>query len=261
MQLEAREKRFLIVGSIIIVLLLAYLLWPSSSAPQSSVELVQANRRVAGGTPAPAPTPSPPPPVPVETVAAPPPAATAAPPAATMPGGIPPGLTLTGIAGDGAIFSMADGSQRYIPRGRELAPGVTLAAVRLREVLLAAGTTNYRLGFGGMPVVVGAPTAGAPVAASQPAPVLRAKIPAMQSGLIPRQVGGRISGYYVRSVDHPALQGAGIQPGDIILSVNGAELGPMTLQQLAGTTRTQGRAELEVERGGQRLHVAVETGR
>ena len=270
MQLQAREKRFLIVGSAIIVLLLAYLLWPSSSAPRSSVELTTADQRSAAGPPSPLMAPPPPAPIPVQTVVAPPPTPGAA-VVAAGPGGIPIGLTLTGIAGRGAIFGAADGSQRYVPQGREIAPGVVLQAISTRYVLLAAGATNYRMSFGGLPVAVGAPAsvalsgpqsaANAPPAEQSRLAGLRAESAQLQSGLSPRQVGNRISGYYVRSVSYPALQRAGVQPGDIILSVNGSELGPEALGELPGVIQNSSRVEFEVERGGQRIRVAIPPGR
>src|SRR5690348_5811742 len=90
MQLEVRDKRALIFGSIFVVLLLAYLLWPSPR-PESSVELVPASQRGPAPVPAPAAVP-PPAPVPLQTVAV-----TPAPSAAVVAapaGGVPQGLIL-----------------------------------------------------------------------------------------------------------------------------------------------------------------------
>ena len=86
---------------------------------------------------------------------------------------LPDGLRLTGVAGGGAIFSFSDGTQRLVRRGREIAPGVTLQAVRLRDVILAVGPTNFRLGFGGAPIPV-QPPALPPLA---PAPPIATAVP------------------------------------------------------------------------------------
>lgn len=163
MQLQARDKRALIFGAIVVTLLLAYLLWPRRTPRETSVELVAAGNR-SGSAPASPAANSPPPPVaPAATTA--PVSAVAAAPAAP----IPEGLKLTGVTGGGAIFSFADGSQRLVSRGRDVAPGVTLQAVRLREVILAVGATNYRLGFGGAAIPIQPPpSAGAPTAVTLP---------------------------------------------------------------------------------------------
>ena len=157
MDVSARDKRALILGSIAIVLLLAYLLWPRAEV-QTSVELVPAAQRPAAAPPA-----APPAPIPVQTVSA--------APAPAPAGAVPQGLTLTGITGAGAIFAFQDGSQRYIARGREVVPGLTLQGLSLRHVILATGTTTFRLGFGGAAIPVQAPavqvtTVGAPPGSS-----------------------------------------------------------------------------------------------
>jgi len=167
MRLEARDKRALILGAIAVVALLAYLLWPRGT-DGSSVELVAADQRQG----APAPAAVPPPQVQAAPVAL--PAAPPVPPA----GALPEGLTLTGVAGTGAIFSFPDGAQRFVGRGRQVAPGVILQAVRLRDVILAAGAINYRLPLGGVavpiqpPSVVPAAPATVPAPSVQPAPAL-----------------------------------------------------------------------------------------
>jgi hypothetical protein len=53
MQIEARDKRALIIGAVLVTLLLAYLLWPRGTE-QSGVELVAADQR-GGAATAPAP--------------------------------------------------------------------------------------------------------------------------------------------------------------------------------------------------------------
>lgn len=163
MQLQAREKRILILGAIVATLLLAYLLWPRSAPRETSVELVPASQRPSPAPAAPAPVaPAPVQPVPV-------PQPVQAVPAAPAPA-VPEGLKLTGVTGRSAIFAYPDGTQRLVIRGRDVAPGVVLQAVRVRDVILAVGPVQYRLGLGGVAIPI-QPTAVATPAASPPPPV------------------------------------------------------------------------------------------
>lgn len=271
MQLEARDKRALIGGSAAVVALLAYLLWPRET-DSSSVELVSADQRAGGAASAPMQV-QPPNPI------APPLAAPAAAPVAA-PAAIPEGLTLTGVAGSGAIFSFADGSQRFVSRGRDVAPGVTLQAIRLRDVILASTTTNYRLGLGGTAVPIQppaiAPTQAAPGSAPQLVVPGAARNPlggplitsAQQqrmgqqfaAALEPRRNGSSVSGWTIKpGANLPALSQAGLQPGDVLLSVNGEAV--LDQEQIAGLPQqiaNSHRVEFEFERNGQRMRRALE---
>lgn len=267
MRLEARDKRALIAGAIVVVALLAYLLWPRGSDP-SQVELVAADQRK--GAPAVIPPSTPPP-----TMVTPPPTT----PVATPVAGVPEGITLTGVAGSGAIFSFADGTQRFVARGREVAPGVTLQAVRLRDVLLAAATTNYRMPLGGTAVAIqpppptAAPAGGAapqlvvPGAARNPmgGPLIpEAQQQAMgqqfASSLEPRQAGGRITGWTLRpGANLLPLAQAGLQPGDVLISINGETISDREhIAALPAQIANGTRVEFEFERGGQRMRRALE---
>jgi membrane-associated protease RseP (regulator of RpoE activity) len=214
------------------------------------------------------PAATPPPPVAVPTV----PVA----PAAV----IPEGLSLTGVAGSGAIFSFSDGTQRFVARGREVAPGVTLQAVRLRDVLLAAATTNYRLPLGGTAIAIQpppqplAPAAGGPGAQlvvpgaprnAMGGPLIsEAQQQAMGqqfvAGLEPRQAGGRVTGWTLRpGANLLPLAQAGLQPGDVLISVNGESV--QDREQIAGLPAQIAngtKVEFEFERGGQRMRRALE---
>jgi len=268
MQLEARDKRALIGGAVAVTALLAYLLWPSG-ADQSNVELVPADQRAGAAPPMQVQPPN---------LIAPPPAAPAAPagPAAA----VPEGLTLTGVAGSGAIFGFADGSQRFVGRGREVAPGIRLQAIRLRDVILSSTTMNYRLGLGGTAVPIQPPAPTAAAGAGGPAP--RLVVPGagttplggpllsqqQQSelsrqfiaGLEPRRVNGRISGWTVKpGASIGALSQAGLQPGDVLLTVNGEAV--TDAEQVAGLSQqivNSHRVEFGFERNGQRMTRAIE---
>jgi membrane-associated protease RseP (regulator of RpoE activity) len=268
MRLEARDKRALILGSILVVALLAYLLWPRGS-DGSSVELVAADQR-QGVAAAPAPV-------------QPPPMIAPAPPVAP-PAAVPEGLSLTGVAGSGAIFSFADGSQRFIGRGRDVVPGVTLQAVRLRDVILASGAVNYRLPLGGVAVAIQPPVQppAQPVPSAAGGPSTQLVVPgaarnAMGGPLIteaqqqamgqqlvgalePRQASGRVTGWTIRpGAGALPLAQAGLQPGDVLIAVNGEAV--MDQEQVTGLGRQIAngtRVEFEFERGGQRMRRALD---
>jgi general secretion pathway protein C len=264
MQLEARDKRALIGGAVVVTAVLAYLLWPSGAANQSSVELVAADQRKG-------PAPSAAPAIPVQTVPVPPPAA---PPAA-----VPEGLVLTGVTGSGAIFGFADGNQRYVARGREIAPGLKLQGVALRHVILAGGATSYRLGFGGAAVPIQAPAVAAPLVGG-PAPQLvvpgagrnalggpmitqaaqQQTVRQYLSGLEPRRSRDRVTGWTVKpGAELAAMQQAGLQPGDVLLTVNGEAVSDQ--EQVAGLPQqiaNSHRVEFGFERNGQRMTRTIE---
>jgi len=166
----------------------------------------------------------------------------------------------------GAVIGFADGSQRYVAVGRDVMPGLRLEAVRLHHAVLAAGTTNYRLGFAGSATPV-MPSGRPALASNRPAaPAFdaaetrriaaeRAETSRFRQALAPRRAGG---GYTLRpGLSLPALARAGVQPGDTILGVNGSRLGPEQLEELAWTISNSSRTEIEVERGGRRLRLAI----
>lgn len=246
MPLSRREQKVVIGGAGVATILLVYLLWPSGAPTGSEVELVPAEQRQAqGGPPVPA---APPPPiaVPAPTVVAPPEPAAGA-------GGMPEGLVLTGITGRGAIFAFGNGGQRYVPLGRDVAPGLRLQAVRMNDVIIAVGATAYRLGFGGAPRLIGPPGGPAPADGAGAADGAQ-----LRQMLVPRQVNGRVQGYSVRpGAIPPLLQQAGVQPGDTIVNVNGSILDPERLDELAWTVQNSTQTELEVERGGRRVRLSI----
>jgi hypothetical protein len=86
-----------------------------------------------------------------------------APAFAPPPSPAPQGLVLHGIVGTGAIFAFPDGSQRLVPVGREVQPGVTLQALEPNAVVLRGPGGDYRLGFS-------APDERAGVPAARPSP-------------------------------------------------------------------------------------------
>jgi hypothetical protein len=226
MPLSQRDRRALTGGGLVIVALLAYLLWPEGDAP---------------------------PPAPVQPEPVAPPPLVIVPPAAAPAVDVSQ-LHLFGVMASGAVFGMADGGQRFVPVGREIVPGVTLLRVELHHAVLATAAGEVRLGFDGVDRSRAAP---APSSASRAGSddTLRYRL-----GLAPRMVGGRVSGFTVRpGADLPALARAGVQPGDLILRVNGSQLDEERRDELAWTIANSRQVELEIERGGRPLRLTLQS--
>jgi hypothetical protein len=225
MPLSARDRRALSGGGLVIAALLAWLLWPEAQSPPAPALQVQA----------------PPPPI----VIAPPPAA----PAVDVSQ-----LRLFGVMASGAVIGMADGSQRFVPVGREIIPGATLLRVELHHAVLMTAAGEVRLGFDGVDQGRAALSAAAPPPA-QAEEILRYRL-----GLAPRMAGGRINGFTLRpGADLPALARAGIQPGDVILRINGAQLDEERREELAWQIANSGHVEFEIERAGRPLRLTLQS--
>ena len=98
--LSPRDRRALGGGGLIVAVLLVYLLWPDSEPGAEAGSEPLAQPVVAAAAPAPLPVPAP------------------APLHAADLGQ----LRLFGIMGRGAVIAGADGTQRYVPLGRDVAP-------------------------------------------------------------------------------------------------------------------------------------------
>ncbi len=235
---DSRRLALIVGGGLVLLLLAWWLTAPGDEPPTTS-------------TPAPAaPEPLP--------VAAPMPAATvAAPPAAPVPS--TEGLRLFGLLGSGAIIGFPDGTQRLVRIGRDVLPGVTLVAVRQHNVLLRSGGGDLILDFGGVGAAPGAAAPGtAPAGHPAAEAALRDETLRYRLGLAPRMEGGRVTGFTIRpGTSLPALQRAGLRPGDTILSVNGSRLDEERMLELAWTIANSDRTEFEYERGGRRQRAAV----
>jgi hypothetical protein len=160
MPINDRDKRALLWGGGVIAVLLLYLLFRGggSGSPAEPVQPDAVAATQATGQPAAYATPMPPPiataPVVVATVA-------------VAPVTDVSQLRLFGLLSRGAVIGMADGTQRFIPIGREIVPGVTLRGVEVHHAILATGSGEVRLGFDGVaqPQVAAAPAA--PVASAE----------------------------------------------------------------------------------------------
>jgi hypothetical protein len=130
-----RNRRALLWGGGVIAVLLLYLLLRGGDSGPSS-EPVQAD--IAATTPAEQPATYAQPVVPSPAAAAP---VAVAPPVDVSQ------LHLFGLLSRGAVIGMPDGTQRFVPVGREIVPGVTLRGVDVHHAILATPSGEVRLGF------------------------------------------------------------------------------------------------------------------
>lgn len=171
-------------------------------------------------------------------------------------------------AGGSAILATEGGPQRSFATGDEIAPGVTLAEVRPDHVVLesAGGRGVLRFaGPGARPANAALPgpapvpaTAAAPAPATDDAPtaVDPARLLA-QMGLRPEQADGRVTGYAViPRGDGAVLRQAGLQAGDVLLSVNNEALDAERHARLGEVLAGASTITLTYRRDG-RIHTAT----
>jgi hypothetical protein len=129
--LSDRDRRALLWGGAAVAVLLLYLLLRDGGSAPPPAEQIQADVQAT--------MPESPPPV---VAVAPPPVVVAATPVVDVSQ-----LHLVGLLSSGAVIAMADGSQHFVPVGREVVPGVTLRGVDVHQAILATGAGEVRLGF------------------------------------------------------------------------------------------------------------------
>jgi general secretion pathway protein C len=153
--------------------------------------------------------------------------------------------------GGSAIIALPDGTQRNFAVGEEIVSGVTLAAVDFESATIDRGGARTRifLDQNRAPQAVGAAAAPASAAAQVPASTPVAPNPQIQ--FQERSSGGRVNGLAVSpGIDGGyALRAAGLEPGDVIVSINGQ---PVTSLDQARTIARRARGEVPVivNRGG-----------
>ncbi len=175
------------------------------------------------------------------------------------------GLTLFGVlGGDGgaAVIGTADGRQRLVRVGREVAPGIRLTRVEQYAALLSDGTRLALSDVSGR----AAPTVQRAVEAVSDVTVLTQERNAEETrayrlGLAPVEQGGRTAGFAVRpDVDMPMLKKGGIQPGDVITTINGRAFDKSSeVDQLAREVSLSPMLVLEIERGGIAQEIRIDT--
>lgn len=252
--LETKRERAIVFGGVPVAALLLYILLAGPGEEEAEPAPVPP---AVAAVPARAPIPPPVVPAAPPPVVAPVTAAPAATPAATS-------VTLAGVSGGGgrggsAILAYGGGAQRIVAVGREVMPGVTLREVRGDRIVLAGPGGLSELRVGGTTTGIGGGTASASPAAGNPRLAADAAARSYVRAAEPQRVGGRVVGYRVRSAgDIPVLARAGLQAGDILVSVNGNAIDGV--ERLTGIpAEVAGAASVDVEfvRAGRRMRARV----
>lgn len=173
------------------------------------------------------------------------------------------GLLLFGVRTDGrgggsAILGSAGGAQNLYGLGEDVGGGQVLSRIFPDHVILARGGAHTRVDFApsqapAAPVEpVGALAGGPPRATGagglDPAQFLAA------AALTPATKDGQLVGYRVMARGRgEALAKAGLQDGDVILSVDGSALNPERLSELPDLLSQAGDVEVRFERNGQSM--------
>ncbi len=165
-----------------------------------------------------------------------------------------------------AIIGTPDGQQKSYAVGEEIMSGVTLTAVGYDNVTVSRGGTAEQLFLDqSEPAAVvgpGTPTPAVVPVMPPPPPigVMRTETaPATGSDIQvqPRIEAGRVTGVAVQG---GALGAAGLQPGDVVTSVNGQRITSVEqARAIAGQLRG-GEANVEIERGGRTMSLRVRAG-
>ena len=191
------------------------------------------------------------------------------------------GVRAGGPDGGAAIIGLPDGRQVSVGVGETISEGLTLASVGEDFVTVSRGGSVSRLVFTETPAgaatpppppstaQVMAPPGGAPAPVSAAAPAAAPTGPVVdpqrlmaQASLRPRMDGLRIKGFTLAARgDGAALRAAGLQSGDVILAVNGAELNSLErLSELGGELSGSSAAEIRFERNGRVQTTTIRTG-
>ena len=177
------------------------------------------------------------------------------------------GVRAGGADGGSAIIGFADGRQVSVGLGEAVEPGLVLQSVGTDHVTLARGASITRLVFGEAPMgaappppppsgpqIVAPPPAVATGPVVDPAPLIGA--------LRPRMQGLGLNGFTISDgADRSALAAAGLQRGDVILSVNDTDLtGPAQLATLRRQLSSATSARIRFERDGAVQTTTIRTG-
>ena len=163
-----------------------------------------------------------------------------------------------------AIIGTPDGQQRSFAVGEEIMPGVTLTAVGYDNVTVSRDGTAEQLFLDqSTPATVVAPAVPPPAVAPPPLPVPTVTVNPRQTEtgneiqVQPRIEAGRVTGVTVQG---SALSAAGLQPGDVVTSVNGQRITSAEQARGIAARLRGGEANVEVERGGRTVSLRVRAG-
>jgi general secretion pathway protein C len=181
-----------------------------------------------------------------------------------------------------AIISTPDGTQRSFAVGEEIIPGVTLTSVAFDNVTITRNGETEQLFLDQSPsadvvspdsggAATPPPPTGLLLPASPPSsPVAPPPAPspspsgslASEARFQPRMNGSQITGITVQPQGSGnALRAAGLEAGDVILSVNGRRItSPDQARSLATQFRGEREVTVQVERDGRVMPVRVRPG-
>ncbi len=168
------------------------------------------------------------------------------------------GLILYGVSGvspsRAAIIGSRLGGQRVVPVGSDYRPGLRLAEVGVDYAVLEYGGREARLELSRFAAGGSAkPAAALPAEAEQ-----KIESAVLRNILKPVMASGRIGGYALKPGESlPQLIRAGLQPGDVILSVNGSRLDEERMAELAWQMGNSAKTEFVFMRNGRKLRAAA----
>ncbi len=178
------------------------------------------------------------------------------------------GVRAGGEGGGSAIIGLADGRQLSVGVGEEVEPGLVLREVGPDFVTLGRGQSLSRLTFTETPTGAAPPPPPpstdqvvTPSPAASAGAVVDPQRLMAQASLRPRIQGLGVNGFTVSSAGNASeLRAAGLQAGDVILSVNGTALNsPQAIGALRGQLADAPSAELQYERNGETRTTTIRT--
>ncbi len=177
--------------------------------------------------------------------------------AATVSSG---GMTLVGtrvdtVSGRGsAIITTGDGVQASFLVGETVQPGVSLRAVAFDSVTLDRGGTPEKLFLDQSAATAPVTPESAGIATGATAPRLAADVQ-----VTPRLQGSTITGYVLTPKGSgSAFAAAGLQPGDVLVSVDGASVTSLGDPATLARQLDAGGIEIGVERGGRIVKLRID---
>ncbi|MDP3490377.1 MAG: type II secretion system protein N [Phenylobacterium sp.] len=172
-------------------------------------------------------------------------------------------LQLFGIRSGGAsasaILGPPGGAQTLYRIGEQGPGGVTLIEVALDHVVIRQGAARRRIGFpvpGGGSSWTAPPTAAPGAAAAETSSDVTGAQLMAALALTPRLQEGRAAGYTVMprgGQGAEILARAGLQPGDVLLTLDGSALNRERMSELPQILAAATHVDLTYERGGQTL--------
>ncbi len=201
------------------------------------------------------------PPVEVTPLPAPPPMLVAPPPPAppAMPDLIVRGSVVR-TGGAAAIIEIA-GRQRLVREGGSVAPGVTLVRVAARSVVLETAGRQVTIGIGepGQDAGAAAAVAVAEAAAAGGAGAGAAGGARLRLAFDPVRAGTALVGWRLADpAKLPALAAAGLQPGDVVVSVGGRALvNEEAVLEIPAEIAANPGAKVDFQRNGKSMSVTL----